>query len=232
MFFATVGEIWKNLAETYSMKQDLSACFELENKVFNTKQGTLSVTDYYGTLNGLWIELDQYQSLTMKCDEDSTALTQFIERTRIFKFLSGLNSEFDPIRVQIFGNKKLSSLSEVFHTVRGDESRRSVMMEEKSVDGSALATGKGSIQGSTLRGPILKSNSEDRWCSYCKKSGHSKDTCFKLHGRDKVLGRISGSKNIVQRRANHTVSNLKLKAIHLVHPQKISPALAKQNLSA
>src|ERR1044072_5385185 len=72
------------------MKQDFATCFELENKVFNSKQGTLSVTEYHGILNGLWTELDQYQSLQMKCDEDSTTLTQFIEKAWIFKFLSDL----------------------------------------------------------------------------------------------------------------------------------------------
>src|ERR1044072_4689108 len=108
------------------MKQDFATCFELENKVFNSKQGTLSVTEYHGILNGFWTELDQYQSLHMKC-EDSTALTQFkFEKAQIFKFLSSLNYKFDPIRVQILGKEKLPSLSKVFHTVRSEESRSRV----------------------------------------------------------------------------------------------------------
>ena len=48
---------------------------------------------------------------------NSTTLTQFIERMRIFKFLFGLNFEFDLIRVQILGKEKLPSLLEVFYTV-------------------------------------------------------------------------------------------------------------------
>jgi len=28
---------------------------------------------------------------------------------------------------------------------------------------------------------------EERWCSHCKKFGHTKDTCFKLHERRKLL---------------------------------------------
>ncbi|XP_016168907.1 uncharacterized protein LOC107611507 [Arachis ipaensis] len=124
MYFPIAKEIWNNLSQAYSMKKDTAACYEIENKIFNTKQGSLSVTDYYGTLNCLWIELDQYQNLTMQCTPDSTTLTQFIERIRIFKFLSGLHSEFDPIRVQILGKEKILSLSEVFHIVRGEETQR------------------------------------------------------------------------------------------------------------
>jgi len=53
------------------MKKDIVACYEIENKIFNTSQGSLSITNYYGMLNSLWIELEQYQNLKMKCTNDS-----------------------------------------------------------------------------------------------------------------------------------------------------------------
>ena len=37
---------------------------------------------------------------------------------------------------------------------------------------------------------------EDLWCTYCKKSKHTKDTCFKLHGKEAVLSRMGGFKNL------------------------------------
>ncbi|RDX64344.1 hypothetical protein CR513_57107, partial [Mucuna pruriens] len=43
---------------------------------------------------------------------------KLIERERIFKFLHGLNFEYDPIRVQILGKEKLPSLFEEFTTGR------------------------------------------------------------------------------------------------------------------
>jgi len=107
MFFSTAKEIWENLCQTYSMKTDTAAC--------HTSQGSLSVTNYYGMLNSLWIELDQYQNLKMKCTNDSIALAQFLERVRIFKFLSGLNPEFDPIRIQILEKEKFPSLRGFSH---------------------------------------------------------------------------------------------------------------------
>ncbi|KAL2320148.1 hypothetical protein Fmac_029117 [Flemingia macrophylla] len=227
-------EIWENLSQTYSMKKDTAACYEIENKIFNTKQGSLSVTDYYGALNGLWIELDQYQSLKMRCTADTTTWTQFLERVRIFKFLSGLNSEFDPIRVQILGKEKLPTLSEVFHIVRGEETRRSVMLEGgSSVDGSALATGKGPIRGSSssFGKPPTKANRDDRWCSYCRKTGHTKDTCFRLHGKERVLERIGGFKGITQRRANQALSDSEsVEDPPIPHPAKEVPALSQAEL--
>ncbi|RDY12010.1 hypothetical protein CR513_03245, partial [Mucuna pruriens] len=87
-------EIWENLIETYSIKKDSTTCYDIESKIFNCRQGTLSVTEYYGTLNRLWIELDQYQGLKM-CKADFIAYIGLVERGRIFKFLHGLNSEYD-----------------------------------------------------------------------------------------------------------------------------------------
>jgi len=119
MFFSTAKEIWENLCQTYSMKK---AWYEIENKIFHISQGSLSVTNYYGMLNGLWIELDQYQNLKTKCIYDSIALAQFLERVCIFKFLSGLNPEFDPIRIQILGKEKFPSLRGFSHCTRGRNS--------------------------------------------------------------------------------------------------------------
>ncbi|RDY13221.1 hypothetical protein CR513_01901, partial [Mucuna pruriens] len=38
------------------MKKDSVACYDIESKIFNSRQGTFSVVEYYGTLNGLWIK--------------------------------------------------------------------------------------------------------------------------------------------------------------------------------
>lgn len=118
------------------MKNDIIVCYEIQSKIFMTKQGSLSVTEYYETLSGLWMEFDQYQNLKMtcKCNADSVALAQFIEQERIFKFLSGLNPEYDHIRVrvQILNKEKLPSLLEVFYTVSDEETRISSMLDDGS----------------------------------------------------------------------------------------------------
>ncbi|RDX81590.1 hypothetical protein CR513_37704, partial [Mucuna pruriens] len=46
------------------------------------------------------------------CKANSMAYIWVIERGRIFKFLHGLNFEYDPIRVQILGKEKIPSLFE------------------------------------------------------------------------------------------------------------------------
>ncbi|RDX58660.1 hypothetical protein CR513_62006, partial [Mucuna pruriens] len=53
--------IWENLIDTYSMKKDFVACYNIESKIFNSREGTLSVTEYYRTLNKLGIKLNRYK---------------------------------------------------------------------------------------------------------------------------------------------------------------------------
>ncbi|RDX97059.1 hypothetical protein CR513_20216, partial [Mucuna pruriens] len=113
MFYSSVHEIWENLIERYSMKKDFAACYDIESKIFNSRKGTLLVTDMVLRIG--------YGSRLKMCKVDFIAHTRIVERRRIFKFLYGLNSEYDLIRVQILGKEKLPSLFEVFFIVRSEE---------------------------------------------------------------------------------------------------------------
>ncbi|KAK2431390.1 hypothetical protein QL285_029617 [Trifolium repens] len=158
MFLPTAQAIWNYLSCSYSMKQDMSAWYDLKRKIFNTKQGNLPVTEYFGVLNSLWIELDQYQNLKMECSQDTVILNAVIERDKIFDFLAGLNVEFDLIRVQVLGKEKLLTLTEVFYTVRSKETRRHAMLSEHPPDVSALSAGKGPQPSSSIF-----------YCEHCNK---------------------------------------------------------------
>jgi predicted outer membrane lipoprotein len=140
------------------MKQDMYACYDLKRKIFNTKQGNLPVTEYFGVLNALWTELDQYQNLKMECSKDTVILNFVLERDIIFDFLAVLNVECDPIRVQILGKVKLSTLTKVFYTVRCEETRRHAMLSDHPPYELALIVAK----VPQLSSPIF-------YCEYCRK---------------------------------------------------------------
>ena len=80
------------------------------------------------------------------------------------------------------GIKSLPSLREAFSEVRREESRKKVMMGSKeqpapTLDASALAARSFNSSGGDRQ-------KRDRpWCDYCKKLGHYKETCWKLHGK-------------------------------------------------
>ncbi|RDY13383.1 hypothetical protein CR513_01714, partial [Mucuna pruriens] len=73
--------------------------------------------------------------------------------------------------------------------------------------GSAMVTRKGATKRSTFEEkPFIKS-SRGEYCTYCKRLGHTKDTCYKRYGKEKVLERMGGNKGSTQMWVNQTTSN-------------------------
>nr|KYP34596.1 hypothetical protein KK1_044430 [Cajanus cajan]KYP34602.1 hypothetical protein KK1_044437 [Cajanus cajan] len=64
--------------------------------------------------------------------------------------------------------------------------------------GSAMTTGKGVHKGANAGGKSFEKVNRGDYCSYCRRSGHTKETCFKLHGRNNVLERMGNNKGSAQ----------------------------------
>ena len=109
-----------------------------------------------------------------------------MEDNRIFKFLVGLNVEFDEVRGRIIGRQPMPSIREVFSEVRREESRRNVMLGKKglgvAIEGSALVTTGGGYNKAVVF--LRKSNERPRvWCDFCNKPRHTRENCWKIHGK-------------------------------------------------
>jgi len=183
------------MRQTYSKVQDASVIFDIKTKINSTRQASLTVTEYFNKMNGLWLELDQYQEIKMVCNTDATTLNQIIKRDRIVEFLTRLNDEFDQVRIQIFGREKVPSLNEVFAMVRSEENQRGVMLSDIGIEGSATITAKKDGARFSM-GKIEAKNREGLWCNFCNKPRHTRDHCFKLHGKEAVLKKMGGFKNM------------------------------------
>lgn len=72
--------IQKAIKQSYSQLQDAAQIYEIKKEKkkeldnSSTKQGILSVIEYYNILNSLWLDLIYYQNFQMKCSEDVTML--------------------------------------------------------------------------------------------------------------------------------------------------------------
>ncbi|TXG48630.1 hypothetical protein EZV62_024505 [Acer yangbiense] len=93
------------------------------------------------------------------------------------------------------GKEDLPSLNEAIGIIRGEESRRGVMLESKTVERSAMimkeAKRGGSNNNNSYAGgwsETAKSGSRDPVvCTYCKKPYHTRDRGWKLHGKPSNL---------------------------------------------
>lgn len=177
MFLPTAKEVWEAVKETYSDIQNSSQIFDLKSRLWHTKQGDRDVTTYYNELMTLWQELDLCYDDHWKCCEDSVLFLKRQENDRVFMFLVGLNKRLDEVRGRILGKIPLSSLREAFSEVRREEARQGVMMGKSpsvgEVESSALVT----------KNEDGKSVGKKPWCEHCKRPGHTRDTCWKLHGK-------------------------------------------------
>ncbi|XP_071928019.1 uncharacterized protein [Coffea arabica] len=194
MFLPTAKDIWTTIRRTYSKAGDDALIYQIKTKISATKQGNLSVAQYANLLQNLWQELDQYWCVQMLCSEYAATLKNFIEKNRVYDFLAGLNIEFDQVRVQILGKKELSSLNETISLIRTEENRREVMLESKILEGSAMISTKSNNMEAKIGNGCTESKKDTILYTYCKKPCHTRDDCFKLHGKEQVLSRKEGGK--------------------------------------
>lgn len=80
----------------------------------------------------MWEELNHYETYNPVYQKDTVAYEEKIERTRIFEFLTGLNFNFELIRVNILSKDNLPSLLKVYTFAQSEENMENVMQQYSS----------------------------------------------------------------------------------------------------
>lgn len=186
LFYKPAIEIWEAARDTFSNQDNTSAIFEIKSTLHNLRQEELTMTSYFTTLNRHWQQLDVLDTQTWNCAVDGNKYKKLQETNRIYKFLLGLNQDLDEVRGRILGTKPMPSLCEVFSEVRREESRRRVMLGTSinpNIEGSVLATRFPSNQKTSIGSGNPQKKTGRPWCDHCKRPGHTKETCWKIHGK-------------------------------------------------
>ncbi|CAN1244686.1 hypothetical protein LINPERPRIM_LOCUS6212 [Linum perenne] len=95
LLHSSAKSIWDHAKKTCSTIDNSFVLLEIETKLFNLKQGEMSVTEYYNALNRSWLQLDQYDAQEWTTPEDGQTFRKFIDKKRTLHFLLGLNPELD-----------------------------------------------------------------------------------------------------------------------------------------
>ncbi|GMI85841.1 hypothetical protein like AT1G21280 [Hibiscus trionum] len=95
MCYHTAKELWDNVNLMYSDLGNQSQIYEIMLKLGEIHQGEDSVTKYFNSLKRLWKDLDLFNFYEWKSIDDCNHYKKRIEDDRIFKFLMGLNVDFD-----------------------------------------------------------------------------------------------------------------------------------------
>ncbi|PON47572.1 hypothetical protein PanWU01x14_243310 [Parasponia andersonii] len=109
-----------------------------------------------------------------------------LEKERIFELI-GLNKEIGEVRGRVLGSDPLSSIYEVFATVRREESQRIVMMGTTHNSITPLDNSALKIEAALASNQRNFKKNDDKCkrpkCDHCNKPWHTKVTCLKIHGK-------------------------------------------------
>ena len=153
-----------------------SKIYELTLKLNEIRQWEDNVIKYFNSLKRIWQDLNLFNTYEWKSTVDGCHHKKTMEDNRTFKFLAGLNVEFDEVKGRIIGRQPLPSISQVFSEVRREKGWRNVMLGKKglgvTIKGSVLVT----IGEGYNKGPLFKHKSYENprvWCDFFNKPRHT-----------------------------------------------------------
>lgn len=97
-------------------------------KLGELRQGGDNVTKYFNSLKRLWQDLNMFNDYEWKSTTNYNHNKKIVEDYRIYKFLAGLNVDFDVVMGTILGRQPLPAIGDVFAEVRREESRRNMVL--------------------------------------------------------------------------------------------------------
>jgi hypothetical protein len=201
----TAAQVWSDLKARFS-RADRVRVSSLQREIYALRQDSLSVTEYFTKLKGLWEELVLYRPIpnctcTFRCTcEAMINAKKFKEEDLVLLFLTGLNDHYAMVRSQILLMEPFPQLNSAFGMVIQHESLNSLDSVDEDISASVNLAHK----------PFGKSTFSkiDKKCTYCHKNNHTVDNCFRKHGFPPGYrfkdGTVVGSKNHGQ---NHASAN-------------------------
>lgn len=99
MYFTSASDIWKHLEKRYLITNGARK-YPLNKNLYDAKQNTLCVNEYYTYMQGIWEELDSLNvwPVLSNVSEEMRKFLDVLNKQRdeqkLFQFLTGLNDSF------------------------------------------------------------------------------------------------------------------------------------------
>ncbi|KAL0457111.1 UNVERIFIED_CONTAM: Retrovirus-related Pol polyprotein from transposon RE1 [Sesamum latifolium] len=154
MYVNSGRSMWLELEARYG-KSNGPMIYNLEREISSITQGDLSITEYYTKIRKLWDEiacLDPPPVCTCTAHRGTVAREA---SHQLMQFLMGLSTPFANVRSQILVMDPRPDVAKAF---------------------AMLLNVKKELQAK----PYV--DKRGVFCEHCQKTGHAKETCFKLHG--------------------------------------------------
>lgn len=194
LFMNTAEGIWNNLMLRFK-QDDAPRVYEIEQRLSCIQQGPMDVSAYYTELVTLWEEYKNYIGLPVctcgRCECNAALLWEKLQqRSRVTKFLMGLNEAYEQTRRHILMLKPIPCIDEAYNIVAQDERYRVMKpaMKTESVAFQATSSFDGNSSYQYDQPEFVAAYNTYRpkgnrpMCTHCGKMGHTLQTWFQVHG--------------------------------------------------
>lgn len=197
IYMSTSKDIWQNLEERFSLTNG-SRKYKLNRDVYELKQMSMSINEYYTAMKTIWEELDSLSALPAVTDT-TEAITKLLseidiqrEECKLFQFLNGLNDVYSPQRSQLLLLSPLPGVENASAVLQQEEAQRDMILGHKTEDSDGAAM--------YSKGP---SSYKIYQCTLCGGKGHSNERCWSVVGYPQWHPNYKGNQN------NHVVNRFR-----------------------
>ncbi|XP_004488381.1 uncharacterized protein [Cicer arietinum] len=180
--------IWQELRNRFS-QGDFVRISQLTYDLSSLKQGDSSITTYFTTLKKLSDELYNFRPIPSckysfnGCCNTFSTVTTYREHDLILYFLQGLNETYTAVRSQIFLLDPLPSLTKIYSMILQQEQQLHIGL---LLEPTVMIVNSSVKPYENRSKPNFKSTGgkppNSRLCIHCKKTNHTIDKCYFLHG--------------------------------------------------
>nr|XP_009781708.1 PREDICTED: uncharacterized protein LOC104230565 [Nicotiana sylvestris] len=187
----TLVELWRELEDHYDQTNG-AKLYQIQKKINDLSQGVLDITRYYTKMKKLWEELTNPSAKSV-CNCHCTCgakenMHKVEQDRRLIQFLMGLNEVYTVVRGSILMMNPLPSMAQTFALLVQEEKQREFRPRNQlNFESSAMNTSITTPR--SFRTNFSVNNRPRPYCDFCKKQGHTKEKCFKLHGYSQLFNR-------------------------------------------
>ncbi|XP_019157471.1 PREDICTED: uncharacterized protein LOC109154047 [Ipomoea nil] len=197
LYYELAEDIWNALRKRYS-QTDPHKIAEIQNEIYRSVQGNMSINEYFTKCNGLWEKLNAVRPLPIcECVPRCVcSLRSKIQKDReedqVIRFLEGINEGFDSIKSGILVMVPLPTMEKVLNMT---------LKLGRKLNGATVHKNNEVIQANAVQNQVADdenivamtaSNNRKKFnsstgknvpkCTYCGMNGHTVEKCYKKHG--------------------------------------------------
>ena len=186
LFCETASDLWKELEERYG-QSNKARLFQAQKDVCCVSQGDLDIASYFNKAKRLWDEFTAASAsprcTCCKCEcEINARLSNYFQDQKLIQFLMGLNETYTHVRGNILMINPTPSLSQVYSLLVQEERQRQVKSSAQ-FQGEAASFNASTVTYNQITGQRKPEGRRSQlFCTHCKRTGHTIEKCYKIHG--------------------------------------------------